>query len=914
MQLQRKRARYNIISVLAVLFLLIGSLPATAFAEEAINGAAETEQTATVRLIVENTLWSEADGAPWSGTLLEETIDLEDNATALKLLQDGLQQKYLPKPEIDHENHVIQIKGLANGDAGTDCQWEVSIDGKSGSTDFAGCTAANGALRNGSVIRVQYCGTAAELPQENSAAENAEKEADANPEEPEQAAECEIVPEEQSLQGLSGQAAVKVDEKVNNACQSTGKYLSDAAGKTAPTINSVGGEWLILGLSRSNYGVKQDLYDAYLNDVIRILKAQNGILDSRKYTEYSRVILALTALGEDVTDVGGYNLMEPLADFEQVVWQGINGPIYALIAADSHSYQFPSVSQGKKQTSRENLIAYILEHQRWDGGWSLSEDANDRSDIDVTAMALQALAPYVETNLQAQIAVQIGLEMISEKQSEDGGFSSWGNANSESCAQVIVALTALGIDPEKDERFIKNGNSVLDALLAFQLKDGSFRHTPSGGSNGMSTEQAYYALTAYQRLVNGDTSLYDMSDVALKTDAEKVAAVERLIDAIRMPVSLKDEAAIKKALTAYQNLSKRRQAMVAADKVKKLTEAELALSGAQVKQVEALIDAIGTVTLDREQAIIAANTAYNSLSDAQKAKVGNYDVLQRALVKLKRLKEAAKSGPQQGTAATLGTTKALTKSVQIQFEDEEQEHVAEFLSLLQRFLNGTTAGTLPEQTANYTEKQVQAALDVYRAYRDLSEIERLAAAQDESWEKFSDILTQLGRGYHYDKETGVDLRDNEEEALPWHIQVVVRPRALTEAQELSVAEALGGESQMFSMFEISFVNVLDGSEWHPTHVQTVKLPMPDLGDYESALVIHLADHGKMDLIAGSVEDHTMRFEAAEFSMYGIAGFMGSVDTLIGVQTVKAIWPWITLAVLALIAFIWIAARRRKHNP
>ena len=80
-------------------------------------------------------------------------------------------------------------------------------------------------------------------------------------------------------------------------------------------------------------------------------------------------------------------------------------------------------------------------------------------------------------------------------------FCFLGNRYSESICQIIVALTALGINPEKDERFIRNGNSTIDALLDYYVPGGGFKHTVSGKRNGMATEQAYYALTAYQRLL-----------------------------------------------------------------------------------------------------------------------------------------------------------------------------------------------------------------------------------------------------------------------------------------------------------------------------------------------------------------------------------------------------------------------------
>ena len=172
--------------------------------------------------------------------------------------------------------------------------------------------------------------------------------------------------------------------------------------------------------------------------------------------------------------------------------------------------------QGKLVTvwlTREKLIQVILD-QLTDGGWDLSAD---KADPDMTAMAIQALAPYYKTNETVKAAVDKALEALSALQRNDGGFGSWGTVNSESCDQVIVALTALGIDPTTDSRFIKNGNTVLDALAGFYVTGGGFRHTAGGELNGMATEQGYYALAAYYRFVNAQTRLYDMSDVTIQT-------------------------------------------------------------------------------------------------------------------------------------------------------------------------------------------------------------------------------------------------------------------------------------------------------------------------------------------------------------------------------------------------------------
>ena len=89
-----------------------------------------------------------------------------------------------------------------------------------------------------------------------------------------------------------------------------------------------------------------------------------------------------------------------------------------------------------------------------------------------------------------------------------------------------MALSALGIDADKDPRFIKNGHSVLDALCAYYVEGGGFKHLSYLELNGMATEQGYYALTSYYRMLDGKTSLYDMTDVELEESSFAPVEVE----------------------------------------------------------------------------------------------------------------------------------------------------------------------------------------------------------------------------------------------------------------------------------------------------------------------------------------------------------------------------------------------------
>ncbi len=280
-------------------------------------------------------------------------------------------------------------------------------------------------------------------------------------------------------------------------------------GGSAPSVGSVGGEWLALGLARAEK-ISPEFADEYRKNAVEYIKnIGSNKLHRSKSTDNSRLIAALSSIGTDATDFEGYDLVEPLNDFDYVKKQGVNGPIWALIAVDSLNYEIPEDSETANPASREKLVEYILENQTEQGGWSLS---NSVPDADLTGMAITALAPYYGTNAGVKPAVDNALEVMSSLQNQTGGFDAFGAQTPEGSAQMVVALCSLGINPNKDARFIKNGSSLIDNMLSFSV-DGGFRHEANGEYNQMSTEQCFYALAAYKRLTENKNRLYDMSDV-----------------------------------------------------------------------------------------------------------------------------------------------------------------------------------------------------------------------------------------------------------------------------------------------------------------------------------------------------------------------------------------------------------------
>ena len=277
--------------------------------------------------------------------------------------------------------------------------------------------------------------------------------------------------------------------------------------------------WPIMGLVRSGAKDIDNMSGTYVTGLKKELLQKKGVLTTSKYSDYSRAILALTSLGIDPKQIQGYNLLDYLSDLEKITIQGINGPLWALLAIDSNDYQAP--------ISTETLIAYILEKEKPTGGWALSIDMPE-ADVDITAMVLTSLSKYKD-RADVKPYIERGLEYLSKAQKPNGGFETLETINSESSSQVIIALSSLKIDLTKDIRFIKNGNTVIDTLIkSFYNGKGGFYHIENGNVDKIATEQAFMALVAYSRFKEGKPALYDMTAVPISVDEKLETEAEKL--------------------------------------------------------------------------------------------------------------------------------------------------------------------------------------------------------------------------------------------------------------------------------------------------------------------------------------------------------------------------------------------------
>ena len=291
--------------------------------------------------------------------------------------------------------------------------------------------------------------------------------------------------------------------------------------------------WNVIGINRSSLGASAKYNQAYYENVYAELESKNWVLTTSKYTEYSKLILGLTAIGKDATNINGHNLLSYLSDFSKVTKQGFNGPVWALIALNCHpSYSIPTKAGVTEQTTEEGLIQYLLAGETTSGGWALS---GDKPDADVTGMTIQALSAYYGKRDDVTGAIDRALLWLSESQMESGGYGTMDEETAESAAQIITALASIGLDPAQDERFIKNGKWPLTGLFQYYLPEGGFMHVAGGVVNGIATEQGLYATVAYKRMQQGKTFLYDMSDLTLTKGTKPASAASTTTSANKQP-------------------------------------------------------------------------------------------------------------------------------------------------------------------------------------------------------------------------------------------------------------------------------------------------------------------------------------------------------------------------------------------
>lgn len=433
------------------------------------------------------------------------------------------------------------------------------------------------------------------------------------------------------------------------------------SGELLTYAGSTAADWLPIGLSR--YGAEDD-YDSYLAALRTYVEQkyrEPDKLDRTKATEWHRIALAVLACGGDPTHFGrdengaDINLIADgvydrgkTADLGR---QGLNGWLWGLITLDSMKYTIPA---GASYT-RTELVKTILSYQLSDDGFNLRVAQGSTADPDITAMAIQSMGPYYRTStLNVKDPVDRALERLSQLQLDTADFRSWGTRNSESTSQVIISLCSVGIDPQNDPRFVKNGLNLLDALFYYQQEDGGFAHSyeldegnPSavpGESDSMATDQALLALVSVWRQAQGMSPLYDFrpggvsskiltpeeSEVSFAGSYEFTEADQQQADALPQKLTTENDAEV----TALLNKLKMSRDFDGYDTyMTKLTQAK--------SDIDALYAEIESLNADIQEQIISMTEPglgekptvdrlvkrYKALPDHDKALVENWDAV-----------------------------------------------------------------------------------------------------------------------------------------------------------------------------------------------------------------------------------------------------------------------------------------------
>ncbi|MFX0547833.1 LPXTG cell wall anchor domain-containing protein [Hathewaya histolytica] len=497
------------------------------------------------------------------------------------------------------------------------------------------------------------------------------------------------------------------------------------------------GDWFPIGIGR--YGYKDD-YGAYLSAIEKDITERyksSGKLHPVKATEWHRTSLAILAMGGDPTKIGVDPNGKPINLIEDgtyncvgrrgVKGQGINGAIWSLISMDSLRYEVP---EGAKFT-REYIIKLILEEQLPDGGFSLG---GKTADPDITGMTMQALAPYynsdkvykykskklkdqqgnyIECSKTIKEVLDQCIDLMGKMQHADGDYFSWGTQNVESTVQILTALSSLGIDCEKDSRFVKNGKTLIDGIMKYRNeRDGGFLHSytydpanPSSkpdASNNMASEQTLYGLISYWRLRNNMRNVYDFrpetnqGEFVIRANGNNYNIAvnkDKQVYSLELPSNVKSFSFVNIPMGPYDtsNISLN-SAINVVDKNKiqieiknrknetKKYEVNIKVTDeARVNDVINVINNLSeTITLADEKKITEISEKFNNLSDSDKEKVTNIEKLNSAKQKLQKLKDELEKENIIKQKAILDKIEELPKVISI----DDKAKVSELLNSL----------------------------------------------------------------------------------------------------------------------------------------------------------------------------------------------------------------------------------------
>lgn len=465
-------------------------------------------------------------------------IEISEGETAYSLLIKELGDKVeVTKLESDFGSieYVSGIDGLRELDRGEQSGWLYEINGKP-----AEAGANQYAVKEGDVIAYRYSLNWGEDLKEQTLEESIKALGGCEPAQPEPSKPGEnpaeqpagpAVPEENDTEPPAGPAVPEEDNT-----EPPPSY--QIAGEIKQTVShilkkEVWSDWELFAVARSGYKIPDSVKKKHIEKTEEHVasKDKNGRLYG---TDLERTIFTVLSLDQDPTNFAGKNLIRMLYSDEKNRIGSINTVIYGLLALDSKNYQIPE----KAKWTRDKLIDNILNKQHADGGWALSLEA--QSEPDLTGMAMTALAPYSNENENVKKALAKAQDFLSRTQTNKGGYTSLGQENSISAAQALIGIVLSGDDPIS-EKYTKNGNNVIDAILSYRTGNGFKWIVSENGVNDMATEQVLNSLIQYQAVQDGKGSIYVWSKGQTPSEAEPAPVPDHHSDQEQNPKPEQDQ-------------------------------------------------------------------------------------------------------------------------------------------------------------------------------------------------------------------------------------------------------------------------------------------------------------------------------------------------------------------------------------
>lgn len=185
----------------------------------------------------------------------------------------------------------------------------------------------------------------------------------------------------------------------------------------------------------------------------------------------------------------------------------------------------------------------------------------------------------------------------------------------------------------------------------------------------------------------------------------------------------------------------------------------------------------------------------------------------------------------------------------------------------------------------------------------------------------NNTIKNLGKENHYDKNTGIDMRDNEENILPWYVKLEVKPELLEEDCRDGIQKVLKSRGEVYALHDIHLINILENTEYRPDELIRVSIPMLDRGKYKNTAIVHIRNDGTMEFLEAQISGNYLEFDTDEFSAYGIVGFDGTMEDLMNGEQERPFWislipggaAALLLLLLTLIRITGSTKRRKRER-